>query len=274
MANFINHIFFVEDWDKKVGRWQLEDRNFAETNASRGLLTTISRQDIDVVTVIGPDGCGKSFLAKHVALKMKELHGYVIVPVHEFKDIADWYDSSCNQLFVFDDVCTSLSLIDQTLKDWKVRSEGIVTRLDGNKLKMIACCPTVIYDDPKFQQINLLLEHKFDLRGDANILSDEDIISIASRHMEEKDVKKIKEMKDYLKKLNNFPMLCKKFADEKPENTSQFFSCEISKTSNDTHFENIISQIDNMSSTQTMQGNISIGNLNANIVNIVNVNKN
>lgn len=230
--------------------WQLEDEKFAETTASSNLFLTVRQQDTNVVTVVGPRGCGKSFLTKHIAIKIQQEYQHIIIPVEGLKKVIEWYDPKIRQLFVLDiDNAFHASQLDHTLKKWQNQSERLQSRLDNRSLKMIACCSTDTYENPEFEKISLLHQHKFDIKSDENILSDEDIEAIAARHMKDDEVVVIKEIKEDLKKLDNFPMLCRKFADEKHGNPTQYFAEYMSLAINDTRVENSNSTVDINTST-------------------------
>lgn len=241
-----------------VETWTLADANFAETNASRRLLSAFSQQDTNVVTITGPRGSGKSFLTQHIAIKMQEDYRYVIIPIDRIEQVIEWFDSERKQLFVLDidNACYEPSVLDRILKKSHNYSTGLQTKLNDESHKMIACCSTDTYENPEFEKISLLRQHKFDLKADDNILSDEEREMIATRYMKKDDVVALKAMMETFKKLDNFPMLCRQYADEKHENPVRYFSENMS-IMNENQIERSITTEDNdtptsMTSTATI----------------------
>lgn len=221
------YAYFVEI-KKEVETWQREDHNFAETTASCSLLATISQPNTSV-TVTGPRGCGKSFLTKHIALKMREKHGYTIIPINGVKEIVERYNSKRKQLFVLD--------FDNAFKKRQNQLAAFQTRVNDD-YKVITCCSKDVFDNPDFKEISVLHQNKFELQADDNILSDKDFEDIATKYMKKCDVVALSDMKEKLKKLDNFPMLCRKFVDEKQTNPTQYFAKYMSIISNDTRSNN------------------------------------
>ncbi|VDI80813.1 Hypothetical predicted protein, partial [Mytilus galloprovincialis] len=250
---------------QEVETWQLDDTNFVETTASEKLLLAISQQDTNVVTVIGPKGSGKSFLIKHAAVKIQEVYQYVIIPVDGLKKVIEWFDPGSKQLFVLDidKACHSPLKLHHTLKKWQEQSAALQKRFNESSLKLMACCSTEIYEHPEFEKISLLHQNKFDLKADANTFSDKDIETIATKYMKKEDVVALttSDMKEDLKKLHNFPMLCREFSEEKHENLASFFVEHLSIISNATEVKRANTNVDiNMTNsltinpTQTVQG--------------------
>lgn len=178
---------------------------------------------------------------------MKDEHGYEIIPVQNVTQVLEYNQSNYRQLFVFDDV-------EDKVSEWKNYSPALQTRLNkGGNLKIIACCATHVYEDPKFQKIPLLCEYTFDLKAAENMLSDEDVESIATCHMRKNEVVAIRDIKEKLKKLDNFPFLCRKFADEKLKDSYSFFEKTISEESSNVKIELNTSNSLTVSSEQLIQ---------------------
>lgn len=180
--------------------------------------------------------------------------GYDVLPVTGINKVTKWSDPKRKQLFILDidNTCQTPLELGLTLKKWQNQLAAFETRIQGTK--MIACCSTDIYENPEFQKINSLHQHKFDLKADDNMLSDEDRQAIATKYMREDEFDALlKDKKEILKSLDNFPMLCRKFAEEKYGDPTQYFAeCISNLTTNDTLVENQNTQVDiNVSNSLT-----------------------
>lgn len=185
---------------------------------------------------------------------MQKEYGYDVLPVSGIDEITKWYDPTRKQLFVFDidNEYQTSSELGPSLKKWQNQLAALETRIKGTKI--IACCSTDKYENPEFQKINSLHQHKFDLKADDNMLSDEDRKAIATKYMREDEFDTIlKDKKEILKSFDNFPMLCRKFAEENHGDPTQYFAeCLSNLTTNYTLVENENTQVDiNVSNSLT-----------------------
>lgn len=181
---------------------------------------------------------------------MEADYEYVIIPIDKIEQVIEWFDQESKQLFVLDidNAFYDPSHVDRTLQKWQNHSTGLQTKLNNESHKMIACCSTETYENPEFEKIGLLRQHKFDLKAVDNILSEEEIETIATMYMKKDDVVALKGMMETLKKLDHFPMLCRKYADEKHGNPVQFFSENMSFM-NEIRVERSITKEDNNTPT-------------------------
>ncbi|XP_076081117.1 uncharacterized protein LOC143052027 [Mytilus galloprovincialis] len=86
--------FQIQDWEKK-------DKMFVSTRANDYVFDCL--HDNSCLTLTGPPGVGKSFIARHTVLCLQK-DGYNIIPVRKPDDIADYYQPGKKTVFIVDDL--------------------------------------------------------------------------------------------------------------------------------------------------------------------------
>ncbi|CAC5360513.1 unnamed protein product [Mytilus coruscus] len=99
----------LKDWEKK-------DEMFVTTRASDYVIECI--QDNSCITLTGPSGVGKSFIARHTALVLQK-EGYKVIPVIKPDDIRDYYQPGKQTVFIVDDICGNFTANQQLIQSWK-----------------------------------------------------------------------------------------------------------------------------------------------------------
>ncbi|XP_052075430.1 ankyrin-3-like [Mytilus californianus] len=92
----------LEQFERRLEQWKEDDQQFVSTEAGKHVMQEVLTQSS--ITLVGKSGIGKSFLSKHIALKMIE-DGYTVIPCSKPEDIGKWFKHGRKTLFVFDDVC-------------------------------------------------------------------------------------------------------------------------------------------------------------------------
>ncbi|CAC5416514.1 unnamed protein product [Mytilus coruscus] len=77
----------------KICEWKVIEEKVVETSSMKNIEQEL--QTHDVVTVVGPGGCGKSTSIHHVALLLESKFGYNIVPLNSPADILRYYNPDC-----------------------------------------------------------------------------------------------------------------------------------------------------------------------------------
>ncbi|CAG2229251.1 unnamed protein product [Mytilus edulis] len=94
--------------------WYRIDEKVVQTKAIERIEEILKNEQ--VVTVIGPPGCGKSTSIHHVALLLHNEENYDILPVNSPEEIKLYYNSECKQMFVYDDICGKYAIDNQVLE--------------------------------------------------------------------------------------------------------------------------------------------------------------
>ncbi|XP_063409032.1 ankyrin-1-like [Mytilus trossulus] len=108
--------------------WSTFDEKVVQTRAIKRILELLEEED--VLTVIGPPGCGKSTAIHHAALQLRDKEDYVIVPVNFPGEIIQYYNPECKQVFVCDDICGEYAIDTPMLSNWCRLSNAIQCNKD------------------------------------------------------------------------------------------------------------------------------------------------
>ncbi|VDI22271.1 Hypothetical predicted protein, partial [Mytilus galloprovincialis] len=120
----------IEDWKKK-------DELFVSTRASDYIMECL--QDNNCLTITASSGAGKSFIARHTALVLRE-QGYQIVPLRKPDDIRDFYQPGKQTVFIVDDICGNFTANQQQIENWKQQLPVINMIIADNCCKIIVSC--------------------------------------------------------------------------------------------------------------------------------------
>ncbi|CAC5406321.1 unnamed protein product [Mytilus coruscus] len=133
----------LEDIERRLKQWKEDDEKFVITEAEKQLVKTILTESC--ITIIGnSSGTGKSFLLRHVALKMID-QGYMIIPCDHPGDIRQWFKHGRKTVFVFEDVCGRYTLNQQFYNKWNQRLDHITSRLEDKSCKIMSTCRLQVY---------------------------------------------------------------------------------------------------------------------------------
>ncbi|VDI54942.1 Hypothetical predicted protein, partial [Mytilus galloprovincialis] len=195
-------------FERRLEQWKEEDHTFVNTEAVKQLMITILTENC--ITIIGNSGTGKSFISRHVALKMME-QGYIIIPCDNPGDIRQWFKPGRKTLFVFDDVCGRYTLNQQILTDWKQRLDHVKSLLKDKCCKIMATCRLEVYKEEQFSSLTIFKMCNIDLSSQTYRLNAADKFALAEVYFNE-HADKVKELSD---KYDFFPLLCSLYYKQK-----------------------------------------------------------
>lgn len=151
---------YSEQFGSSMEQWKMDDRQFVSTEAEKQVIQNILSESY--VTIIGSSGSGKSFLLRHVALKMME-KGYIIIPCSHPENIRQRYKQGSKTLFVFDDVYGRYTIDEQMINDWEQRLGRITSMLKDKCFKIMCTCRLDIFKDEKCNSLSILNRFCLDL---------------------------------------------------------------------------------------------------------------
>ncbi|XP_052080937.1 uncharacterized protein LOC127718892 [Mytilus californianus] len=199
----------IEDWKKK-------DKMFVSTRASDYLIECL--HDNSCLTLTGPLGVGKSFIARHTALVLQK-EGYKIIPVTKPDDIGDYYQPDKQTVFIIDDICGNFTANQQQIESWKQLLPTINTIIANKCCKIIVSCRLQVYKDDKF---NVLLPFK---SCECNLISDKLCLTSVEKNIIAKNYMgtSLDDIDELAQKYEFFPLLCSLYYEGGNGDINEFF---------------------------------------------------
>ncbi|XP_071145816.1 uncharacterized protein [Mytilus edulis] len=205
-----------------VEEWFRIDEKVVSTKAFQGVLEIL--HDEQVLTVIGPPGCGKSTAIHHAALQLRDQEDYVIVPVNFPGEIIQYYNPECKQVFVYDDICGKYAINLQMLDNWCTLSNAIQVILSSSKnVKILSSCRNYIFKDRLFSKVRFLSEVHFDITSGNNALSQKERSLIAEVYLLRNDVDLLMRS-NIVMKYDFFPLLCQLYSSKESSDVEKYFT--------------------------------------------------
>ncbi|VDH93472.1 protein phosphatase 1 regulatory subunit 16A [Mytilus galloprovincialis] len=172
------------------------------------------------VTLTGPSGVGKSFIARHAALILQK-EGYRIISVDSPKDIRKYYQPDLHTVFIVDDICGNFTANQQQIEKWKRLLPVIRNIIENNYCKIIVSCRLQVYKDDKFNLLSLFKS------CECNLISNE----LCLTSVEKRDIADMyigihsKNLSEEAKRCEFFPFLCSLYHKQKEDKTdlNEFF---------------------------------------------------
>ncbi|VDI37611.1 CDK inhibitor PHO81 [Mytilus galloprovincialis] len=213
------NIFFAEQFERRLEQWKEDDQQFVSTEAEKHVMQKVLTQSS--ITLVGNSGTGKSFLSKHIALKMIE-DGYTVIPCSKPEDIEKWFKHGRKTVFVFDDVCGRYTLNQQIYTEWKQRLDHTTSLLKDKCCKILSTCRLEVFKDEQFSNLSIFKMCSINLSSQELKLTDAEKIALAEMYFKE-SIDEVKELSD---KYDFFPLLCSLYNKQKMKNVSirSFFS--------------------------------------------------
>ncbi|VDI28919.1 Hypothetical predicted protein [Mytilus galloprovincialis] len=159
--------------DNQIKDWKRGDQMFVSTRASDRVMECI--QVNSCVTLTGPAGVGKSFIASHAALVL-QTEGYNIIPVYSPTDIRDYYQPEKKTVFIVDDICGNFTVNQHQIEDWEQLLPVIYRIVEDKCCKIIVACRLQVYKDVKF---NILAPFK---SCECNLISDKLLLTAKEKN--------------------------------------------------------------------------------------------
>ncbi|CAC5423968.1 unnamed protein product [Mytilus coruscus] len=205
-----------EQIDKQIKDWECKDKMFVSTRASDYVMECLN--DNNCVTLTAPSGVGKSFIARHTALLLKN-EGYRIIPVYIPTDVRTYYQPGKPTIFVIDDICGNFIADQYQIGNWKQLLPVINTVIADKSCKIIVSCRLQVYKDDKF---NILLPFK---SCECNLISNKLCLSYIEKNAIAKsyigsslyDIDKLSQKCDF------FPLLCSLYKGGNNGDVEEFF---------------------------------------------------
>ncbi|VDI34214.1 Hypothetical predicted protein [Mytilus galloprovincialis] len=201
----------------EIKEWENNDKMCVTTRASECVLECL--QNNSCLTLTGPSGVGKSFIARHTALVLQK-EGYRIVPVIKPDDIRNYYQPGKQTVFIVDDICGNFTANQHQIENWQQLLPVVNTVIADKCCKIIVSCRLQVYRDDKF---NILEPFK---SCECNLMSDELCLTLAEKHIMANAY--IGESLDNIDKFSHnselFPLLCSLFNGGEYRDVRQFFN--------------------------------------------------
>lgn len=175
---------------------------FVQTIAAKEVFTRIEEQSC--VVVIGNSGTGKTFIDRHIALKMKE-EGYVIVPAEDPEGIKKYFKHGCKTLFVFDNLCGEFTLNQTYLDNWKSKLDSIKSNLKDNCCKILVTSRLRVFKDEIIKMPSVFENSECDIYSECLGLLPDGRNLFIKRYFGEGEITTINK---YLSNYDFFPFLC------------------------------------------------------------------
>ena len=183
-----------------------------ETNALKYIHKQL--QEHQIVTITGVPGSGKSFIARHVALKLQYL-GWNIVLITSIDQVINRpINPRLRYVYVSDDPVGTGEVDSLKLANAEACDEYILDLLRKSNNKILFTCRKQIVQDTNFLAAkSLLSKNIIDLSGNEFKLTKSEKVALLLQHTKFK--KQLDNMKDKDSFTNfdcpNFPLLCKLF---------------------------------------------------------------
>ncbi|XP_076108937.1 uncharacterized protein LOC143076925 [Mytilus galloprovincialis] len=210
----------LDQFERRLEQWKEDDHTFVSIEAEKEVMETILTESCTII--IGNSGTGKSFLSRHVALKMMK-QGYIVIPCDNPGDIRQWFKPGRKTLFVFDDVCGRYTLNQQIFTDWKQRHDHIKSLLKDKCCKIMATCRLEVYKEEQFNSLSIFKTCTVDLSSQALKLNAAEKFALAEVYFKN-NADQVKELSD---EYDFFPLLCSLYYKQKLQehvNINNFFS--------------------------------------------------
>ncbi|CAC5383064.1 unnamed protein product [Mytilus coruscus] len=168
----MDQLWYVESKDS-IGysngrnlRLEKKLEKFYVTEAATRLIEVVKNNQCTIIT--GVPGSGKSSLAYYVAIHMQETDGYTVLPIWSSSELMA--NSNVKQVYVFDDVFGTYSLIESNLNYWDSETRRIKVLLKNKVLKVMVTCRSYLYDKVRDSLSSQSFKH-FNMQSDVIHLS-------------------------------------------------------------------------------------------------------
>ncbi|XP_071148629.1 uncharacterized protein [Mytilus edulis] len=203
--------------NKQIENWKKKDKMFVSTRASDHVIKCL--QDNSCVTLTGPAGVGKSFIARHTTLVLQN-EGYTIIPIYSPTDIRVYYQPGKQTVFIVDDICGNFTANQQQIENWEQLLPVINTIIADKCCKVIVCCRLQVFKDDKFIMLSPLIPCECNLISDELCLTENEKTKIADKYNIGLNSMNLNES---AKHCEFFPLLCYLFHEKKGTDVKEFF---------------------------------------------------
>ncbi|XP_063405734.1 uncharacterized protein LOC134689698 [Mytilus trossulus] len=185
----------------KIENWGNKDKMFVSTKASDYVMKSLRNNSC--LTLTAPSGVGKTFIARHMALVLKNI-GFNIIPVELPVDIKNYYQPGKKTVFIVDDICGNYTANQQQIDNWKQLLPVINTIIADKSCRIIVSCRLQVFRDDNFNALSPFKSYECNLISDKLCLTSEEKTNIGNTYIGTG----MKELHDIFQKYEFFPRLC------------------------------------------------------------------
>ncbi|XP_071140502.1 uncharacterized protein [Mytilus edulis] len=192
----------------EIGIWEEDNHTFVKTDAVDAIVHALQIGNCNCVPVIGSFGQGKSSLIQHVALRLRDEEGYVIIPCRNPMEIKLWYEKEKKQIFIVDDVFGERYLMTTKLESWQDYAKFLKSILSLGRTKVIASSALHIFNDANSKcQNNIFKDPIYMNKFPLTKVQKRDLLNMHIQSLEQSEIDSILALSDE-DIAEHFPLLC------------------------------------------------------------------
>ncbi|XP_071124951.1 uncharacterized protein [Mytilus edulis] len=208
----------LQNYEKK--QWKERLHRFVETKASKTILESMKKGQC--ILVSGPQGCGKSSMAFHVALAMEETEEFELLIITNPDDIVKYASKDKKQIFIIDDIFGKYSVHEYDTMWWSKQGHLVLALMDRNKdFKILATCRSYIYRSVDIVRVKSSFVHH-NLIADGLQLTEDNWRTIGKSYLSAETIDQLGS--EVIMKFSFFPTLCADYSSDKKETVVEYFS--------------------------------------------------
>ncbi|VDI51927.1 Hypothetical predicted protein [Mytilus galloprovincialis] len=214
--------YATDDKEEEFEQWRKENEKFVTTTAVTAILDIIKEKSFTVLT--GSQGIGKSAIAKHLCLLLKDTEKFIIITGLQPSEIIKSVKKDNNQIFLVDDLCGNFVPDQNELNIWIRLEKKINGFLQSQSCKIIATCRLQIWNSKPFKRFKeYFATTECNLSSEHFAISIDEKRSIAASYLGKEDLREISD--EVMNKAEMFPLLCSIYSNSKHKNVYDFFLC-------------------------------------------------
>ncbi|CAC5401582.1 unnamed protein product [Mytilus coruscus] len=211
-----------DDNEEEFEEWRKENEKFVTTTAVTAILDNIRKNSFTVLT--GSQGIGKSAIARHLCILLKDTEKVIVIPGLQPTDIIKSVKKDNNQIFLVDDLCGNFVPDQNELNIWIRLEKKINGFLKAQSCKIIATCRLQIWNSKPFERFKEYFEiTECNLSSETYAISTDEKRSVAESYLGKAVLKEFSD--EVMNKAEMFPLLCSIYSNSKHKNVYEFFLC-------------------------------------------------
>lgn len=203
----------TEQHTKLLDTWRKEDLPFYEVHSFLDILEKV--QSKQIVTIIGGPGSGKTAMVRHIALLLQT--EFEVVPISSPRDIIQYGQEGCQQLFILDDVFGVVGVERGKYTEIEDYKENILNVLGAQSKILLTCRRSLYKEAEELESFVMSKECIVDLEDNDNQLTDQDRERILMNHCTHNGVilnPQENPVASSNVEIMKFPLLCKLFCSD------------------------------------------------------------